>query len=306
MSARPAPLGVGDPPALERRWLKTATPSGIAAINKELPMQHPRIQGRARLLTTLLVVAWATVVAPLAQAAPKTAPAASKPSTSATSTPAAAPSPEAEPPKAAPSPGADERAEALNNAVYAMSSIQSFLEFYFMETGQYPDALVDMLSQYNQGVRQGEPLVKIPTDPATGRKFIYAASEDRTKYTLRAPEPAAYGLGSLQIHQVDWGWMASIASEQKKKRLTMRCVQFMQMLANVVEEYNKANRNRFPDSIDKLIPKYLQKVPTCPLCKKPYQYAHSDRGFEVICPEPKVHGLDDFRFSSTEGLKKLP
>lgn len=200
----------------------------------------------------------------------------------------------------------EDRSEAVSNVASAMGTIQSYLEFYFMETGQYPEALEDMLSQYNQGVRQNEPLVKIPTDPATGRKFIYTPTPDRDAYTLRAPDPAAYGLGSLRIQQVDWGWMKGLAAEQKKKRLTARCAQFMQLVVDVVEQYNKANRNRFPDKLATLMPKYLQKPPTCPLCKKEYIYTHTDRGFDVACPEPKAHGLDEFRFSSTEGLKKYP
>ena len=234
-----------------------------------------------------------------------------KPTPKATPSPAASTAPAAPEPEKPTTPeptkpNLDDRSEGLNNAVGAMASIQSFLEFYFMETGQYPDALEDMLSQYNQGVRQSEPLVKIPTDPATGRKFVYTPSPDRVKYTLRAPDPGVYGVGALSIHQVDWAWMASLAAEQRKKRLTVRCAQFMQLCADVVEQFNKANRNRFPDKLDQLVPKYLQKIPACPLCKKDYIYTHTDRGFEVACPDPKAHGLDEFRFSSTEGLKRYP
>lgn len=260
-----------------------------------------RVRAWTWTLALLIVAISVSRVSLRAFAAPSAKPTAA-PSATPSVEPAAAPEQPDEPEK----PAAEDRSEALNSAIGALGSIQSFLEFYFMETGQYPDALEDMLSQYNQGVRQSEPLVKIPTDPATGRKFVYTPSPERTKYTLRAPDPGAYGLGSLQVRQVDWGWMSSIAAEQRKKRMTVRCAQFMQLCTDVVEQYNKANRNRFPDKLEQLIPKYLQKIPTCPLCKKEYVYSHTDRGFEVACPDPKAHGLDEFRFSSTEGLKRSP
>jgi len=47
-------------------------------------------------------------------------------------------------------------------------------------------------------------------------------------------------------------------------------------------------------------------VPACPVSLKPYLYKHDERGFEVGCPDPAAHGLEVFRFSSTEGLKRYP
>jgi hypothetical protein len=262
-------------------------------------------------LLALLIAALIPATSRLADGAPapttSPTPAAESPAPTAESPAPAAESPSpVAPATRSPGPSADERADNVSNAAQAMGSIQAYLEFYFMETGQYPEALEDMLSQYNQGVKQSEPLVKIPTDPVTGKKFVYTTNGDRNRYTLRVPEPAAYGLASLEVHQVDWGWMAGIASEQKKKRMTARCAQYMSLIADVLDQYNKANRNKYPDSLQQMIPKYLQKVPTCPLCKQPYVYTHTDRGFEISCPDPKAHGLEYLKFSSTDGLKHLP
>lgn len=261
-----------------------------------------------------LMAAWLTPVSHIALGAPRPAtPGGVAPAAAPSAVPSPSPTAEenAEPastPKPTPSPAvsADSAEGKLNAAVGALSKVQALLEFYFMEAGQYPDTLEDMISQYNQGVKQSDPLVTIPTDPATGKKLLYTPSSDRMKYAVRVPEPAAYGMASLEVHQVDWGWMVGLASEQRRKRMTLRCAQYMQLLGDVIDQYSKANRNKYPDSLDQLMPKYLQKEPMCPLSKKPYVYTHTDRGFEVACPNPKEHGLEYLRFSSTEGLKKFP
>lgn len=249
----------------------------------------------------LLIAAWTPSISRVALGEPRSRASASP------STPSASPSAAPAPTTTVTRPPSSHSVEGgLGSAVGALSKVQTLLEFYYMWTGQYPDALEEMVSQYNQGVRQSEPLVTLPTDPATGKKFLYTPSPDHLKYVLRAPEPAAYGVPALEIRQVDWGWMASLAAEKKKQRLTLRCAQYMQLLAEVCDQYNKANRNKYPDTLEQLIPKYLQKQPTCPLNSKPFLYKHDERGFEIACPDPKAHGLEIFRFSSTEGLKKYP
>lgn len=197
-------------------------------------------------------------------------------------------------------------ASKVSEATAALAKVQTLLEFYYMETGSYPDTLEDMLVQYNQGVRQNETPVAYPVDPATGRKLIYAPSADRSAYTVSVPEPAAYGLSSLSVKNVDWGWMAELAAQQKRKRMLLTCGRYQELLAGVIEQYNKDNRNKYPDSLQTLIPKYLKKMPVCPVCGKPYLYTHNDRGFKVSCPDPDAHGLKKFSFGFPEGPQQVP
>lgn len=212
-------------------------------------------------------------------------------------------------PSAAPSPAASPLAapqSKVSEAAAALAKVQTLLEFYYMETGSYPDTLEDMLVQYNQGVRQNETPVGYPVDPATGRHLIYTPSADRSAYTIQVPEPAAYGLSALSVRNIDWGWMAELAAQQKRKRLLLTCGRYQELLAGVIEQYNKDHRNKYPDSLQALIPKYLKKMPVCPVSGKPYIYTHDDRGFEVSCPDPEAHGLKKFSFGFPGGLQQIP
>lgn len=223
------------------------------------------------------------------------------PATSPTAAPVAAPSPSA----AAAEPAASGQSK-LSQAISALGKAQTLLEFFFMETGSYPDTVEDMLALYNQGTKTSETPVSVPTDPATGKKLIYTPNADHDAYTVRVPDASAYNLGSLEVHQLDWGWMASIAQDARKKRMMVRCGQYQELLAGVINQYNKDNRNKFPEKLDKLMPKYLTKIPTCPVTGKPYVYTFNERGYEVGCPNPAAHSLEIFRFSSTEGPKRYP
>jgi len=197
-------------------------------------------------------------------------------------------------------------AAKLNAAAAALAKAQTLIEFYYMETGSYPPTIDDMLTQYNQGVKDTDPKVVVPTDPATGKKLVYTPNADATSYTVKVPEPALYGVQALELKNMDWGWMAQLAAEQRKKRLAYTCGKYQELIVGVVAQYNKDNRNKFPDTLQQLMPKYLAKLPTCPVAKKDYVYKHDDRGFEIGCPDPAAHGLEVFRFSSTEGPKKYP
>jgi hypothetical protein len=194
----------------------------------------------------------------------------------------------------------------LSAALYSLSKTQSLLEYFFLETGNYPDALEDMQMQYNQGLRSSDEPVRIPTDPATHRKLVYLPNADRTAYELKVPDAAAYGQSSLSTHQVDWGFMSGMATEARRKKLVIRCTQMQEMLLSTVMQYNRDNRNKFPASLESMVPKYLKMTPTCPACKKPYTYKKGERDAEVGCPDPASHGLEVFRFNSNDGLKRYP
>lgn len=195
----------------------------------------------------------------------------------------------------------------VNEAVSALAKTQTLIEFYFMETGSYPDTVEDMLNQYNQGVKQSDPQVSVPTDPATGSRLVYKPNEDRSAYTLGVPSPAAYGVASLEIRNVNWGWMAAVAADQKRKRQAYSCARYQEMLVSAINQYAKDHKNHFPDNLDELVTAKtdMKKIPMCPVAKKPYIYTHDGtRAFEVACPDPKAHGLEVFKFHSIDGPKR--
>ena len=181
------------------------------------------------------------------------------------------------------------------------------LEFYYMETGQYPESVEDMLNQYNQGVKQSDPMVSVPTDPVTGKKLVYKPNEERSAYTLGVPSPSAYGLSALEIRNVNWGWMAAVAADQKRKRMAYACARYQEMLVGALNQYAKDHKNQLPNTLEGLITAKsdMKKIPTCPVAKKPYLYTHDGtRAFEVACPDPKAHGLEVFKFNSIDGPKR--
>lgn len=228
---------------------------------------------------------------------------------------AASPEPPASPAPAEPSPEpaapttptvVPTMSKTVQAALAALGKAQTLIEFYYMETGSYPDTLEDMVAQYNQGVKPDQTPITLPTDPATGKKLVYEPSAEKTTYVVKVPDPSAYGETQLSVKNIDWGWMNQLAVQQKRQRMMLTCARYQELLVGVVNKYNKDNRNKFPETLEVLIPQYIKNVPSCPVAKKPYTYKHDERGFEVGCPDPAAHNLEVFRFSSTEGLKRYP
>lgn len=195
-------------------------------------------------------------------------------------------------------------APSLASAIKAMSKLQTLVEFYFMSTGTYPITLAELDQQYNDHAPKDGKKVAVPNDPATNKPFVYEATDDGNAYTLRAPNPAAYGVKSLEVSNIDWGWMRSIAEERKRVQLAELCSIYVKGLGNALDQYARDHKNELPDSLDTLVPKLVKKLPTCPASGKPYIYKKTDRGYEVICPDPKAHDLEVLEYSSTEGFKR--
>ncbi len=205
-----------------------------------------------------------------------------------------------------PTPGSAASSTGANieRAVGALGKIQAVLEFYYLDHGEYPDRLSTMIKQFNLGAGPGEPQLQLPTDPATGRDFVYIPSSDHTRYRLRVPRPQSYGVDRLQVHQVNWAWMTRLAQAQKKRRDTVECAERMRVVASAINQYNRDHRNQFPEKLSQLVPRYLKVLPVCPATGKPYFYQATSRGFEIGCPNPSVHGFRIFGFSSTTGLER--
>lgn len=195
---------------------------------------------------------------------------------------------------------------AWKEAVARMSKIQALLEYFYMETGDYPPNLAVLERSFNQDLPDKAPRVVVPTDPATSKPFLYELSSDRKKYRLAPPEPSKYGSNAIGLESIDWGWMAMLARQRRAEQLAMECKYNMEVLATQSEMFAKDNGGKYPNSIDELVPKYIPRHPVCPLTGKNYGFAPGGKGYLISCPNAQSHGLKKFSYSSDRGMVVEP
>ncbi|MBI2252171.1 MAG: hypothetical protein HYU63_05460, partial [Armatimonadetes bacterium] len=68
--------------------------------------------------------------------------------------------------------------ELLNKCIQNISKLQTLLEYYYIEFGNYPYNLKEMEKVYNKKIDPKERKITIPLDPATGKEFIYQNSNN--------------------------------------------------------------------------------------------------------------------------------
>lgn len=191
-------------------------------------------------------------------------------------------------------------------AVGRMSKIQALLEYFYMETGEYPPNLGVLERSFNQDLPEKAPRVVVPVDPATSKPFTYELSQDRKKYRLAPPDPARYGANAIGLEAIDWGWMAFLAKQRRAEQLALECKFNMEVLATQSEMYAKDHGGKFPSSIDELVPKYIPRHPVCPLTGKNYGFAPGGNGYVISCANAQGHGLKKFSYSSERGMVVEP
>lgn len=197
-------------------------------------------------------------------------------------------------------------APAWKEAVSRMSKIQALLEYFYMETGEYPPNLGVLERSFNQDLPDKAPKVVVPTDPATSKAFVYELSQDRKKYRLAPPDPAKYGANAVTLDSIDWGWMALLARQRRAEQLALECKYNMEVLATQSEMFAKDSGGKFPSAIDELVPKYIPRHPVCPLTGKNYSFAPGGKGYIISCPNAQSHGLKKFAYSSDRGMVVEP
>ncbi len=200
---------------------------------------------------------------------------------------------------------ADEKADKLAECISALSKTQTYIEFYYMETGIYPKSLSELERIFNEEEENPSKKLIFPRDPATGKPFVYATAKDFLSYTLSCPDPSPYGLEKLSVSAVDWGWMNVVAQEKRRMAFAQFCKFNIEFLAAAVKKYNEAEK-KIPADVKALVPKYIKGMPTCPTCGKEYIYKSEGDGYSVTCPDPKEHGFKVFLFKSHEGFKAEP
>lgn len=196
-----------------------------------------------------------------------------------------------------------DRSEILNQCVAYMSQLQSFIEFYFMETGVYPRSLKELDRIFNEEA-SSEKII-FPKDPGTGKDFIYETGSDCLSYRLACPDPSVYGLKKLQLTQLNWGWMKVISEEKRRKAYAFFCKYNIDMISKAVKKYLEEVK-KLPQNLKALSPKYLKKVTACPVTGHDYIYLIKGDIYTVACPDPKEHGCGVFEINSKDGLVIKP
>lgn len=201
--------------------------------------------------------------------------------------------------------GAEEKGDKLGECITALSKMQAYIEFYYMETGIYPKSLAELDRIFNEDVETAKDKLLFPKDPATGKDFIYTTGKDYLSYTLSAPDPSAYGLKKLTVPSVNWGWMNVVAQEKRRMAFAQFCKFNVEFLSQAVNKYKSAEK-KVPADLKLLIPKYLKGVPLCPASGREYVYKGGTDSFSITCPNPKDHGFKSFIYTSKDGFKAEP
>lgn len=68
------------------------------------------------------------------------------------------------------------------------------------------------------------------------------------------------------------------------------CLENMWLFSDALEKYRNDN-GKFPKTLDKLVPAYLDKVPTCPHSSEPYTYLRRGEYYLLECPNPQDHNI---------------
>ncbi|MCE1246359.1 MAG: hypothetical protein LWY06_06925 [Firmicutes bacterium] len=191
--------------------------------------------------------------------------------------------------------------DKLGQLFDSISQVRVFIEFYFMESGDYPDNLDQLLKDLNSILPNGYKNVTIPKDPATGKDFVYSRAKDGKTYTLAAPDASAYGLNKVEISSVNWAGFNAIAEERKYRFLGMICVENIKGLATALEYYAKDNKGKFPSELKKMIPSYIKSMPVCPITGKDYEFKVEGDDYIIRCPNPREHKMEEIMFSSKRG-----
>ena len=201
-------------------------------------------------------------------------------------------------PAHSPAPSID--AEKLMKLFNSMSQMRVYIEFFFMESGDYPETLVQLNQDLNSILPGSLQKVVLPKDPATGKDFIYTRSKDQKSYTLSVPDPSVYGMNKIELPAVEWGGFRQIAQDRKYKFLAMICIENIKAIATAVEYYAK-DKGKFPTTLKDLVPKYLKSMPVCPIDGDFYEYKVEGSNYYIKCPNAREHQMSELMFSSKRG-----
>ncbi len=200
---------------------------------------------------------------------------------------------------------AQENKSPLVDCMSLMSRIQSYLEFYYMSTGDYPRTLEDLDSIFNSDIKKESDKILFPKDPASGKDFVYSSSKDLKSYKLSVPDASLYGTDKIELSSVPWAWMDQVARRISSVAKTDLCSKYMSGLIMAVKSFQEKEK-KLPSDIKQLVPDYVKGLPLCPKCGKPYTIELRKDDLLVSCPEPSVHGYSIFQCSLKKGFIAKP
>ncbi|MFH1452729.1 MAG: hypothetical protein ABIH00_01960 [Armatimonadota bacterium] len=196
----------------------------------------------------------------------------------------------------------------LENCVKNISKVQTLIEYYYLQSGIYPESLDQLYKSYNVSPDETAEVknkIEIPKDPASGKDFVYKIDEGETSnYHLMVPDPKLYGVPKLELSALNWGWMSTYAGEERRKMGISICVDLLKRLATDVELYAQQNDGKFPENIDILIKEKYDspEVFSCPVCKAKYVYELKDDTYIIKCPDPNKHKLKQLEYDYLKGV----
>jgi hypothetical protein len=187
------------------------------------------------------------------------------------------------------------------NLMDTVSRVRSYIEFYYMETGDYPESLDALVQDLNSLLPEKAAKIVIPKNPVTGNDFIYEVNEEQDNYTLIVKGTGMPGMDNIQLNRVDWGGFSVVVEERKSKFLQMLCVENIKGIATSLEFFARDTKTNFPQDLKSLVPKYLTKMPVCPHSGKHYSFQTDGKDYIIGCPDCTKHGLKSLKFSTKEG-----
>ena len=79
-----------------------------------------------------------------------------------------------------------------------------------------------------------------------------------------------------------------------------KCIENMWKINAAIERYHEKT-GAYPESLQLLVPEYLDEVPVCPLSQLPYKYRRTEKACFWECPSPHEHGVRSIRCDSRGG-----
>lgn len=186
----------------------------------------------------------------------------------------------------------------LAQTVSNLSKLQTLIEFFYVEMGEYPPNLGELNVFFNAEVPPDMSKIDIPLKEPSGKPYIYEVSKDGSNYLIKSAD-----FMELQLYSVSWGWMKDVAGEQRRQQKAQQCANFLKMIATAIEIYAHDSQNQYPTDLKLLIPRYTKQMAVCPASRKEYVYEIKDDAYMISCPSPELHGFEYLRYSSKRGLQ---
>ncbi len=199
--------------------------------------------------------------------------------------------------------GAGAAEDKLTDCWSRLARIQAYVEYFYMETGIYPPSLDDLEKILNDQAPQKSRLIKLPVDPATNKPFRFLLEKEGKRYQLTVPDAAAYGGKAPALGNVDWAFLSGLAEKRRFEQMLMQSATMLKAVAGACEMYAKDHNKQYPSTLDDLMPKYLQRVPSDPLTGKNLLYKKTVDGYQIVNPNPEKYMLKLFIYDSSSGLK---